>query len=71
MNGTWEITSSDDYRFYPHKMVYKDEKYYCTEYMKGVKPRHIRRAKRDIKRRVRRYHATAEAIRAFNEAKEH
>lgn len=71
MNGTWEITSSDDYRFYPYKMVYTGEKYYCTEYMKGVKPRHIRRAKRDIKRRVRRYHSNDEAIRKFNEAKEH
>lgn len=71
MNGKWEITPSDDYRFYSHKMVYLVGSNRYTEYMKGVKPRHIRRAKRDIKRRVRRYHSNEEAIRKFNEAKEH
>lgn len=71
MNGTWKITPSYRDSFYSHKMVYDEEKYIWTNYMKGVKPRHIRRAKRAILRRVRKFHAANEAIRKFNEAKEH
>ena len=71
MNGTWTLSPMMYRDFFSHRMVYEDGEYIYTEYMTGVKPRHIRRAKRSIKRSVRRHHARAEAIRAFNEAKEH
>lgn len=77
MNGTWTLSDANEDLSYPYlsnylyKMVYLEGNFRYTEYLNDVKPRHIRRAKRAIVRRVRRNHATAEAIRKFNEAKEH
>lgn len=71
MNGTWGIKPYYDSYFYPYRLIYLDELGNTTGWeMPGIKPRHIRRAKRAITRYLRKERAARETIREFNEAKE-